>query len=107
MSCSKAVYREILREAAKLSVGPVRRKICYNTRELFDLYRTEQDPTVVQKLRDDGAAAVRVIAWLTRLSEVPTSLMDLLQAGPSAVTKHEKHRYLQTSLAHVAGLVSS
>lgn len=70
MPCSKAVYRSILREASKLSVWPVRHKICFNTREVFDLHRAESDGAVIRILIEDGYAAVRVIAWLNRLPQV-------------------------------------
>ena len=70
VKCSRSVYRSILREAAKVKVLPVRKKICYNCRELFDLYRAEKDPLSIQRLRDNGAAAVRVMVWLNQLPEV-------------------------------------
>ena len=70
MPTSKAVYRSILREAAKLTIEPVRRKICFNTREVFDLYRAESNLVSIEKLQSDGAAAIRLIAWLNQLPEV-------------------------------------
>ena len=60
-----------MREAAKLAVRPVRRKIWYNSRELFDLHRAESRPEKVKELREIGTAAVRVIAFLRHLPKVP------------------------------------
>ncbi len=49
---------------------PVRRKIAYNCREVFEIYRDETDPDLIKDLRDDGAAALRVISWLKSLPPV-------------------------------------
>lgn len=70
MSRSKRLYRSILRESAALRVQPVRRKLCQNTREFFDLYRQETDPDTLETLDEVGHAVVRVISWLRRLPEV-------------------------------------
>ena len=51
-------------------VQPVRKKVCHNTREVFDLYRAETDASVIAGLHDAGNALVRVIAWLRKLPEV-------------------------------------
>lgn len=81
MSSSRALYRQILREASKLQVGPVAKKIRYNTREVFDLYRHETNTDVFEKLRADGAAAVRVITWLRQLSQVASLPARLLESA--------------------------
>lgn len=49
---------------------PVGRKIAYNCREVFEIYRDETDPGLIKDLRDDGAAALRVISWLKSLPPV-------------------------------------
>ena len=67
---SLALYRHIVREANKLSVAPVRRKIIYNTREVYSLYASETDELKLAGLHEDAAAAARVIAWLNTLPKV-------------------------------------
>lgn len=67
MQESRRAYRELLKTAAKLPVGPVQRKLKYNFRQLFDLYRSEDSPHQLAQLHKDAKAAVLVIQWFTTL----------------------------------------
>lgn len=67
-----ALYRALIRAARSLSVKPVGRKIAYNCREVFEIYRFETDPDTIRKLREDGKAVLRVISWLQGLPSVST-----------------------------------
>ena len=67
---SLLLYRQIVREANKLSAAPVRRKILYNTREVYSLYAGVSDESRLAELRQDAFAATRVIAWLNSLPQV-------------------------------------
>ena len=70
MSSGSALYRSLIRAARSLSVRPVGRKIEYNCREVFDIYRFESDPDTIRDLEEDGAAALRLISWLKALPSV-------------------------------------
>lgn len=67
MTNSLHLYRELHRTAAKLPVAPVRRKLKYNIRQLFDLYRAEQPSGQLAELHRDAKAGVEVIQWFNRL----------------------------------------
>ena len=67
MPDSRRLYRELLKTAARLPVGPVQRKLKYNIRQLFDLYRSEDSPTHLARLHKDAEAAVLVIEWFNTL----------------------------------------
>ena len=68
-AASAALYRRILKEARHLRCEPARRKIAFNTRQLFLFYRGSSDPAQLQALREDGEAAVRTLRWLRDLPE--------------------------------------
>ena len=70
MRTALKLYRSLIRAARLLSVKPVGRKIAYNCREVFEIYRDETDPDLIKDLRADGAAALRVISWLNSLPPV-------------------------------------
>lgn len=67
MQDSRRLYRELLRTATKLRVGPVQRKLKYNIRQVFDLYRLEDSSSHLAQLHKDGKAAVLVIEWFNTL----------------------------------------
>ena len=67
MQNSRHLYRELLKTAARLPVGPIQRKLKYNTRQLFDLYWLEDSPTHLAQLHKDAEAAVLVIEWFNTL----------------------------------------
>ena len=64
------LYRRILREARTFPVGPVRRKVVYNARELFELYKKEDSTEKLRELAEGGESAIRVIAWLKQVPKV-------------------------------------
>ena len=70
---SLSLYRQIVREANKLPAAPVKRKILYNTREVYSVYAAEADKRRLAELHQDAAAAARVIAWLNSIPQVPRS----------------------------------
>ena len=70
MCRSLYLYRQLLREASHFPVAPVGRKIAFNVREVFEIYRDEQHPAVIERLHGDGLAGLRVIAWLKLLPQV-------------------------------------
>ena len=67
MQDSRRLYRELLKTAARLPVGPVQRKLKYNIRQLFDLYWSEDSPSHLAQLHKDTVAAVVVIEWFNTL----------------------------------------
>lgn len=67
MQDSRRLYRKLLRTATKLRVGPVQRKLKYNIRQVFDLYRLEDSPSHLAQLHKDAKAAVLVIEWFHTL----------------------------------------
>ena len=69
-SSSTRLYRRLLRDARKFPVKPIRRKLAYNYREMFDLYREESDPQKIGQLLEDGEAAIRVLKWVRGLPQV-------------------------------------
>lgn len=64
------LFRRLARAAVAIPSRPVGRKVLFNLRELFLLYRHERDPAVLDTLREDAAAALRVLTWLRSLAEV-------------------------------------
>ncbi len=64
------LYRDLLRAARSFPVRPVGRKIEYNCRELFDLYRKETRVEELNSLHGDAEAALRLIAWMRALPQV-------------------------------------
>ena len=64
------LFRRLARAAVAIPSRPVGRKVLFNLRELFLLYRHERDPSVLATLREDAAAALRVLTWLRSLAEV-------------------------------------
>ena len=77
MTQSLRLYRDLVRTAARLPVGPVQRKLRYNTRQLFDLYRSEQSPTLLAQLHQDAEAAIVVIEWFNNLPQACTKLCSM------------------------------
>ncbi|KAL0026445.1 hypothetical protein WJX79_010345 [Trebouxia sp. C0005] len=67
MSQSIHLYRDLFRNAARLPVGPVQRKLKYNIRQLFDLYRADQPSGQLAELHRDCEAAIHVIQWFIHL----------------------------------------
>ena len=67
MQDSRRLYRELLRTSARLPVGPVERKLKYNIRQVFDLYRSEVSPSHLAQLHKDAKAAAVVIDWFNAL----------------------------------------
>jgi hypothetical protein len=67
MSQSLALYRAFLREAHQLHAPPVRRKLCYNARQLWSFYAGVTDPETLDSLHEEARAAVRVLQWLRAL----------------------------------------
>lgn len=67
MSQSIRLYRDLFRNAARLPVEPVQRKLKYNIRQLFDLYRADQASGQLAELHRDGEAAIHVIQWFIHL----------------------------------------
>ena len=63
------LYRQMLRDAGQFPILPIRRKLLYNYREMFDLHRLETSPEAIEKLVQAGHAAMRVLAWLKSLSQ--------------------------------------
>lgn len=64
------LYRTLLRDARKFPVGPVSRKLEYNYREMFELYRDEKSTEKISELMQAGKAALRILHWLKCLPEV-------------------------------------
>lgn len=64
------LYRKLLRDARHFPVLPIRRKLRYNYREMFDLHREETCSQNIKELMQAGHAALRVLAWLKSLPEV-------------------------------------
>ena len=64
------LYRQLLRDARAFPLPPIRRKLEYNYREMFDLHKTESCPAKQQELLGDGKAALRVLRWLKALPQV-------------------------------------
>ena len=73
MQDSRRLYRELFRTAARLPVGPVQRKLKYNIRQLFDLYRSVDSASCLALLHKDAEAAVLVIQWFNTLPKACTS----------------------------------
>ena len=70
MSRSIQLYRALIAAADEVSVGPVQRKLKYNIRELFDLYKPVRSSEHVAELHKDAEAAIQVIKWFKHLPEV-------------------------------------
>ena len=70
MSRSIQLYRALIAAADEISVGPVQRKLKYNIRELFDLYKPVKSPDQIAQLHKDAEAAIQVIQWFKHLPEV-------------------------------------
>jgi hypothetical protein len=72
MATQRAInlYRKLLRDARTFPVPPVRRKLEYNYREMFDLHRAEPCSAKQEELIDDGEAALRVLKWMRLLPSV-------------------------------------
>lgn len=60
-------YRSLLRQLKALEPAPLRRKLAYNARTLWEAHRGESDPTRLVALREEAAAAERVVRWLRGL----------------------------------------
>ena len=86
-SSSTRLYRRLLRDARKFPVKPIGRKLAYNYREMFDLYREENDPQKIGKLLVDGEAAIRVLKWVRGLPQV---VLIVIAATPEAKVLRKK-----------------
>ena len=78
------LFRRLARAAVAIPSRPVGRKVLFNLRELFLLYRHERDSSVLATLREDAAAALRVLTWLRSLAEAsprPSHLCRVPIAG--------------------------
>lgn len=60
-------YRSLLRQLRALEPAPLRRKLLYNARALWEAHRGEGDPTRLAALYEEAAAAERVARWLQSL----------------------------------------
>ena len=69
-SSGTRLYRRLLRDIRKFPVKPIRRKLAYNYREMFDLYREESDPQKLGQLLENGEAAIRILKWVRGLPQV-------------------------------------
>ncbi len=67
---SLALYRKLVRSASQFPVKPVGRKVLYNIREVFEIYRKEAQQDKIIHLQGRGEAALRVLAFLRHLPEV-------------------------------------
>jgi hypothetical protein len=70
MGNAASIYRTLIRAARSFPVRPVGRKIEYNCREVFEVYRGETDTQLIAALEEDAAAALRVIRWCESLPPV-------------------------------------
>ena len=70
MSRSIRLYRDLIAAANEISVRPVQRKLKYNIRQLFDLYKPVQSHDQLAELHKDAEAAIQVIKWFKLLPEV-------------------------------------
>ena len=70
MSKSLQLYRTLLRAVNAVPVRPIQRKLTYNIRQLFDLYRVPQPGTDLNKLHQDAEAATQVLRWFSKLPQV-------------------------------------
>jgi len=70
MKESLRLYRDLLRAARSFPVPPVARKLESNIKEVSGTHLDERDPDKVCELREDGHAALRVIAFLKGLPQV-------------------------------------
>lgn len=70
MSESLQLYRKLLRAVNGIPVRPIQRKLSYNIRQLFDLYRLPQPGTELTQLHLDAEAAVQVLKWFRNLPQV-------------------------------------
>lgn len=64
------LYRRLLRDAHHFPVAPIKRKLLYNVREMYDLHKQETDLAEIERLIGDGEAALRVLSWMKSLPEV-------------------------------------
>lgn len=86
MSRSIQLYRSLIATASEIPVLPVQRKLKYNIRELFDLYKPVQSSDEIADLHKDAEAAIEIIKWLKHLPEVPADHLNLV-ARHSALHK--------------------
>ena len=70
MSESLQLYRKLLKAVNGIPVRPIQRKLSYNIRQLFDLYRLPQPGTELIQLHRDAEAAVQVLKWFRNLPQV-------------------------------------
>lgn len=70
MSESLQLYRKLLRAVNDIPVKPIQRKLIYNIRQLFDLYRLPQPDTELNQLHRDAEAAIQVLKWFRNLPQV-------------------------------------
>lgn len=60
-------YRSLLRQVRVLEPAPLRRKLLYNARALWEAHRGESDPALLAALHEEAAAAERAARWLRGL----------------------------------------
>lgn len=70
MSESLRLYRILHRAINQLPVAPIQKKLRYNTRQLFDLYRSPQTTADLQQLHSDTRAAIEILTWFRKLPQV-------------------------------------
>ena len=70
MSKSLRLYRKLSSAVNSLPAQPIRRKLRYNIRQVFDLYRSPSSCTELAGLHRDAEAAIQVILWFKGLPEV-------------------------------------
>ena len=71
---SLQLYRRLLRDARAFPVPPIRRKLEYNYKEMFDLHRDERNPESISELMLAGEAALRTLKWLRDLPQVKPAI---------------------------------
>jgi hypothetical protein len=88
------LYRALLKEAAALPAGAVRRKLSINIRQLFDFYKHKKNVDV-SSLQEDALAAQRVLSWVRALPKVGLQIavgFCLLPNSASSSTPHPSNR---------------
>lgn len=75
---SLQLYRRLLRDARAFPVPPIRRKLEYNYKEMFDLHRDESNAERISELMLAGEAALRTLKWLRNLPQVGACIASLM-----------------------------
>ena len=65
-----SLYRQILRSSREFALPRLRTKLCYNARDMLELYRNEANPMKIQQLLHDGSTYVK---WLNAFGSMKTT----------------------------------